>query len=168
MPKLKRTTPCPACPWRVQSAPGYLGDDEPDAFYGKTVDEVAMPCHEAIDYSDPDWRTTQLPDADLCAGGLIHMANIAKLPRDPTLADAVRAVKPSTAVFIHPAQWWAHHAGLTAEEASATWSQRLMDWRVAEINRAEQDNETDCRHLTLPLPSAAHNPERNYRAVQNP
>jgi hypothetical protein len=45
-------------------------------------------------------------------------------------------------VFTDPVQWWAHHAGLTDEEARSTWSQRLMNWRITEINRAAQQDAT--------------------------
>lgn len=157
MPKLKRTTPCAACPWRVTSLRGYLGSDEPTAFYGRTVGEAAMPCHADIDYEDRDWLTTQFPDAALCAGGLIHMANIAKLPRDPDLAAAVRAVKPSQAVFTHPAQWWAHHAGMSEEDARAQWPQLLDAWRAEMTSRAEREAPDPAGAGTRPSPSDVDN-----------
>lgn len=116
MPKLGRTTPCAVCPWRTRSPRGYVGADEPVHFYWQSIThENPMPCHEQIDYSDPEWQTTQLPDADLCAGGLIHFRNICKAPRDPQMYAAYRAVKPSKAVFGWHTDWFRHHLPLASK-----------------------------------------------------
>jgi len=110
MPKLGRKTPCPGCPWLKISRRGYLGEDEPESFYrGAITNENDWPCHEQIDYADPEWLTTQLPDADLCAGQLIHFRNHLKMPRDPEMAEAVRAVKTSRHVFQQPEEFMRHH-----------------------------------------------------------
>lgn len=111
MPKLGRKHPCAACPWLRASCPGYLGEDDPENFYRASVTrENLMPCHEQIDYGDPDWKDTQLPRADFCAGNLIYYRNHLKVPRRPELAEAVRAVEPSQHVFSWPQEWFAHHA----------------------------------------------------------
>lgn len=111
MPRLGRITPCPVCPWLRRCAPGYLGADSPEHFYRTSVtQEQMMPCHDQIDYDDPDWLTTQLPDVDLCAGNLIYYRNHEKMPRSQRLADAVRAVSRSRHVFTSPEEFFAHHA----------------------------------------------------------
>jgi hypothetical protein len=107
---LGRTTPCADCPWLKKSAPGYLGADEPIHFYrASVVREVPMPCHMTIDYDEPDWQETQLPDADLCAGNLIYLRNFLKRPRRPELQEPYDAVKPSPHVFSGPEEFMAHH-----------------------------------------------------------
>lgn len=123
MPQLGRTTPCAECPWRVSSVPGYLGDDEPAHFYWASITaESPMPCHEQVDYTDPDWREAQLPHVDLCAGMLIHYVNTMKMPRRPAIAAAVRAVKGSKAVFTWPWEFIRHHMpGATDEEVEREW-----------------------------------------------
>ncbi len=114
MPTLRRKHPCAECPWLRKSAPGYLGADNPEHFYRTSVThervpESAMPCHMDIDYNDPDWKDTQYPDAEMCAGTLIYFRNHLKSPRDPGMRDAVRAVEPSPHVFSSPQEFFAHH-----------------------------------------------------------
>ena len=113
MSRLGRKRPCRECPYRRTSPAGWLGSDHPTAFVGKSyVAEVDMPCHMAIDYTDPDWATSQEPDADMCAGALILLANDHKLPREPRMSDAVRAVEPDCEqVFASPGEFLAHHTG---------------------------------------------------------
>lgn len=111
MPKLGRKRPCAACPWLKKSAPGYLGADTPEHFFRASVtQESKMPCHEQIDYSDEDWLKTQFPEVDFCAGNLIFYKNWLKMPRNPELYAAVRAVNPSQHVFATPEEFFAHHA----------------------------------------------------------
>jgi hypothetical protein len=117
MPKLGRKTPCIRCPWRIDSRRGYLGEDEPESFYrGAITNENAWPCHEQIDYSDPDWLERQVPDADICAGQLIYFRNDLKLPRDPELNAAVLAVHMSKRVFWNSEQFMRHHMPGADEE----------------------------------------------------
>jgi hypothetical protein len=128
MPKLGRTTPCSECPWRVNSARGYLGTDNAAHFYWASITaESEMPCHEQVDYDDPDWQESQLPGADLCAGMLIHYVNTMKGPRRPSIAAAVKAVKASKAVFTWPWEFMAHHMpGASADAVKAAWQQAVV------------------------------------------
>lgn len=128
MPELGRTTPCAGCPWRVTSLRGYLGTDDPVHFYWQSVTaESAMPCHEQIDYGDPDWVRTQLPSADLCAGNLIHYRNTLKAPRRPSLMAAVRAVRESRAVFTWPWEFIGHHMpGASAQDVTIAWHRAVL------------------------------------------
>jgi hypothetical protein len=96
---------------------GYLGADNAKHFYYASVTaENEMPCHEQIDYTDDDWKETQLPDVDLCAGNLIYFRNHMKTPRWPDLADAVKRVKKSTAVFSWPEEFMRHHMPKATDE----------------------------------------------------
>jgi hypothetical protein len=116
-PSLGRTTPCARCPWRRTSMRGYLGADNPVHFYWQSITaEGMMPCHEQIDYSDPEWVDTQLPNVDLCAGTLIYFRNHHKGPRRHVLARAVDAVKSSSAVFSRPTEFFRHHMPKAAED----------------------------------------------------
>lgn len=135
MPELGRKTPCKDCPWRVTSLPGYLGEDDPVHFYWQSVThENEMPCHEQIDYGDPDWQETQLPGTDLCAGMLIHFRNSCKMPVTPKMTAAVKEVKPSAAVFLFVTDYMRHHLPRASEEeikaacqrATAKWDSEWM------------------------------------------
>jgi hypothetical protein len=110
MPKLGRTTPCSDCPWRVNSRPGWLGEDKPISFFRSSItNESGFPCHKLIDYNDRHWRETQLPDADYCAGQLIFFRNWLKMPKRQELYTAVLAVEPSDFVFATPEEFLRHH-----------------------------------------------------------
>jgi hypothetical protein len=110
MPELGRTKPCAECPWLRTSARGWLGASNAEEFYRTSVtQEGHMPCHMDIDYTDKNWRETQLPEADLCAGNLIYYRNHLKNPRDPEVAEWVRAVERSPHVFDWPVEFMEHH-----------------------------------------------------------
>lgn len=128
MPKLGRKTPCAECPWLKKSAPGYLGADEPVHFYRASVvaentPATAMPCHMEINYLDEDWLKDQYPDADICAGNLIHLHNWMKMPRDPELAKMVYQVNGSPHVFASPEEFMEHHGEENPKEMAerALW-----------------------------------------------
>ncbi len=117
---LAHTQPCPFCPWRRASAEGWLGASTPEAFVQAVLGEAQMPCHTAVDYERADWRA-QVERAPLCAGALTFMRNIAKLPRDPLLASAIKQIEPDRgAVFARPQEFLDHHtlpgAGLRQTE----------------------------------------------------
>lgn len=135
MPVPGRTTPCAGCPWRTTSLRGYLGADDPVHFYWQSITvEGEMPCHEQVDYRDPDWVTTQLPGADYCAGMLIYYRNNLKWPRRPSVAEAVRLVRKSNAVFSWPWEFIRHHMpGASDEEVDAAWH------RAQEFTDPDQD-----------------------------
>lgn len=122
MPQLGRTRPCAACPWLRSSLAGYLGADDPVGFYRASVTQErtlasAMPCHEQIDYEDPEWQDTQYPDTDVCAGNMAYLANHMKRPRDTGLAEAVKAVGKLPGVFSWAHEFIGHHMpGASKEE----------------------------------------------------
>lgn len=69
-----------------------------------------MPCHQTIEYDDPDWQASQYPDSSLCAGSLIHIRNQFKMPRDAGLAAGVRMVPMDPVnVFQWPQEFIDHH-----------------------------------------------------------
>lgn len=103
--------PCRECPFKRTSPPGFLGVDSARNFIAETVmGGTPMPCHMEIDYDDPDWRDTQLPDAPDCEGALRFLNNLMKLPRDPRYAAAVRASTQDTErIFASVQEFMAHH-----------------------------------------------------------
>jgi len=79
-----------------------------------------MPCHMTVDYERDDWEKTLNTDnrVSLCAGGLAHMANRCKRPRDKNLAAAVDFVGPRDDVFRDPQDFRDHHLEV---RLSAEW-----------------------------------------------
>lgn len=109
MPELKRRTPCPQCPFRKESAPGYLGAAGAQEFLDATLYEAEMPCHMAINYSDRDWKENQYPTADLCVGAVQFLNNWMKLPRSRKLADACREVGENDKIMSSPEEFMERH-----------------------------------------------------------
>lgn len=113
MPEFKHSQPCAQCPWRRASAPGWLGDDTPEGFLHAAKSECHMPCHATIDYDDPNWKSSQLPTAPLCAGALIFLRNTGAMPRDPMLAEAAKQVeRDAELVFANGPEFVEHHHSL--------------------------------------------------------
>jgi len=88
---------------------GWLGAASPEEF-GLAVGEADLPCHKAIDYDDPQWRETQLPEAPACAGALILTKNQSKIPVNPRLAAMVgKVAKDTEKVFAWTFEFIQHH-----------------------------------------------------------
>lgn len=104
----QHTKPCKTCPFRRDSKPGELGGSPVETFVGQTYGAFWIPCHELIDYNDPNWREQyHVPQ---CAGAAIYRENchseigrpkeLLKLPKDTEL------------VFQTPAEFVGHHEGI--------------------------------------------------------
>lgn len=110
---MKRTlaNPCRECPFKRTSLPGYLGVDSAPNFVNATARaNTPIPCHMEIDYDDPHWEETQLPDAPYCEGSLRFLNNIFKLPRDPEYVAAVRdAPGDGNKIFASRQEFLDHH-----------------------------------------------------------
>lgn len=105
----QHTTPCAECPWRRESAPGWLGASTPEEFMLQAQSEIRMPCHCHVDYEQEDWED-QIEDAPRCAGHAIFLKNSCKMPREPGLKQFVNEVnKDTTKVFNWPHEFLAHH-----------------------------------------------------------
>jgi hypothetical protein len=108
--KKQHTTPCRQCPWRRNSAPGWLGASEPGEFLAQSDANIRMPCHTHVDYEAADWevQTQRVPQ---CAGRAIFQANRCQLPAPENL----KLPADRQNVFQWPHEFVAHHAGVPAE-----------------------------------------------------
>ena len=106
MATLPRPTvrPCNGCPWRRQSAPGWLGPLTAGEWVELVHSDEAIACHETIE-EEGRWDTPRIRQ---CAGAASYRANVAKCPRDPEVA-----VGPvdREGVFAAPFQFVDHHTG---------------------------------------------------------
>ena len=103
--------PCRGCPWRRNSARGWLGASTPLEFLSQAEHAPKMPCHLRIDYDDADWKETQLPAAPRCAGHAAYLRNRCKRPTDPELLALCDAVGRRADVFTRPEEFIGHHGG---------------------------------------------------------
>lgn len=107
----QHTKPCDQCPFRRESAPGWLGGLSADEFKWLADSDTVMPCHKAsqdehghggVDYVNPD------PTLPQCAGRAIYWANQCKRPRDATIG-LLTLPKDTETVFQWPHQFVEHH-----------------------------------------------------------
>jgi hypothetical protein len=100
--------PCKACPFRRTALPGYTGAATSSEFLASTLHDLAMPCHESIDYDDPSWRTKWLSrerGVD-CVGAATFFANMNKVSRDRSRP---LATPDHETVFSLPQEFADHH-----------------------------------------------------------
>jgi len=104
--------PCKSCPFRRDAMPGYLGSyGSPGEFLEvHYAGETLNPCHESIDYDDPDWRAKFMGGkmGRACKGQSVFFANSLKLPKH---GEVVKSERDREAVFSWPAEFLAHHGG---------------------------------------------------------
>lgn len=96
---------CRECPWRRDSPPGQLGGSHVLVYVGQGHAGFWMPCHEATNYQDPNWKTdTTKPE---CVGAAIYRANNKV---DTLISKALLRMEPDTdIVFANPAELVVHH-----------------------------------------------------------
>lgn len=105
--------PCKTCPFRRESTPQELGGSPTHVFVGQAYGPFWIPCHECIDYSDPNWREQY--HAAQCAGAAIYRANChPDIHRPPTI---LKLEPDTTIVFATPAEFVAHHEHMTLKQA---------------------------------------------------
>lgn len=108
---------CRECPFRKESAAGWLGsasmDDDPGSSFldPHWIGEMPLPCHMQVQWTADDAQE-QTREKPLCVGFLTMMANSGKLPRDPAFAQHVVAMKKDKdEFFTFPHEFKQHHNG---------------------------------------------------------
>ena len=101
--------PCSECPFRRDSASGWLGSYSSGREFIAThyTGDVRNPYHLAVDYDDEDWKEKS-EDAPTCAGQAAMYANACKEPRTWDLPEGT---EPRADVFRTPTEFIAHHDG---------------------------------------------------------
>lgn len=118
---------CNDCPFRRKSVAGWLGHSSPEGFIDCMQRDEPLPCHQTIDYDDPDWLTkwtrqeaTGRFHGQMCAGSLIFMANKLQRPHTegfPTLPRDMENVFSNSVEFVR------HHR----EAAVRSWDDDDQD-----------------------------------------
>jgi hypothetical protein len=96
---------CATCPFSKRSTPGELGGSPVEMFVGQAYGAFWLPCHEAVDYSDPNWK--QKYEAAQCAGAAIYRSNCHPAKRPVALLNL--PADSDENVFKSPAEFVAHH-----------------------------------------------------------
>ena len=110
---------CGECPFLRESAKGWLGSNEPEAFALNVLTDRSLACHTMMDQSLdlPEWESVE-QQTPRCRGAVTLMRNTCKLPRDPDMAALVRTVPADHAnIFSSPKQFVEHHRSGTVRTA---------------------------------------------------
>lgn len=99
--------PCDECPWRRNSARGWLGPLSADDWLALAHADAPIACHKTIEVSEQWTDATRQ-----CAGAAIFRGNVCKSPRDPRVA-VLHADRDR--VFGWNDQFKAHHSGPLAD-----------------------------------------------------
>lgn len=92
--------PCSECPWRRESAPGWLGPQTAKEWIMTAHSETPIICHKTIKESGNYDGTKQ------CRGAAIFRANVYKTPRR---SDAAVGPQDTKIVFADNEEFLAHH-----------------------------------------------------------
>lgn len=111
--------PCSECPFRRDSAKGYLGP--------LTIEDIQLhisylpfACHKTIK-EDLSWDDPQVENLQMCAGAAIHLNNQAKLSRSFEVTQYQRDLRSVSdvvkeGVFKWPSEFHSHHSLVTDKE----------------------------------------------------
>lgn len=105
-------SPCKECPFRKNSAPGWLGAGTGNPLkFLQIMETIPIPCHSTI--AEEDWEDERLVKAmgwsHTCIGSLQFMRNTCKLPYDTKYAAIRNAEKTNSEVFEIHQDFIDHH-----------------------------------------------------------
>ena len=133
------TTACKDCPWSRGVKPGALGGSPPETFLGQAVGPFILPCHHDCDFDDPDWKR-KIDKVTQCAGAAVFRANIGVSTRMPGVLQRLDA--DTDAVFSTPAEFLAHHKGITLAEAREVFNEVSL----VEMGRRQMARPSNVEH----------------------
>lgn len=102
--------PCNECPYRIKSAPGYLGDSsyEPEQFLRQLDLPGVHPCHLSVDWEDSDIE--DIESAPICIGALQFMNNSCKSHRSEYIRRMQRQAGKNTSIISFNHNFIEHHS----------------------------------------------------------
>lgn len=102
-------TPCNDCPFRKDSAPGWLGPySGPLALHQFIMSETPFPCHLTHEEKDLAPGVAGSEKHPLCSGAIAYMKKNGKRPRNPALAGLVSACNDTEGILALP-EFFQHH-----------------------------------------------------------
>jgi hypothetical protein len=114
---------CNDCPWRRVATPGWLGPHSAEEWIVMLHGETPIACHQTIVANEEGVGEWDHPGMRQCRGAAIMRANVAKSPRNPTVA---HGPEDDETVFTTSAEFIAHHTGeeMTDEDVVAAMLRR--------------------------------------------
>jgi hypothetical protein len=105
--------PCSSCPFATDVEPTENPGGSPlDVYVAQILLGFRVPCHQCIDYDDPDWHsnTFDLPE---CAG----LAAVRSSLLGNGVPEHLMRAEQSERTFRDIFAWYAHHKGVSIREA---------------------------------------------------
>jgi hypothetical protein len=107
--KFSRKEPCPKCPFRRTSIPGWLGGHDATEIVQVILRDGAWPCHQThTGMSFEEARNH--PKVQHCGGAAAFAANMFKTSRDPQVGAHQREVGRRADVFDWPKEFVDYHS----------------------------------------------------------
>lgn len=129
--------PCSDCAFRRCSEPGHLGGSTAEVYIGQTRGPFLIPCHLTYPEMEEGERLhDKMHCMGQCAGSAIFRANCGLNQYMPA---GIPTLEPDhEAVFSSPAEFLAHHKGISHFEAlGQLMRQTPLDLMVIEMQKAE-------------------------------
>ena len=112
--KYELKKPCEGCPFRKNAAKGWLGSYTAEEIIEHALREIPFFCHIDVErqhgYEESDWEEWAFENGQMCAGYLVMMRKMAKLPRDPEFAEAVRNIDAKQEILFPPQVFIDYHS----------------------------------------------------------
>lgn len=126
--------PCKTCPFRRDSEPTECPGRSPlEVYVAQTLLPFRIPCHELIDYDDPDWHSN-CDGVAQCAGHAMLRDAVGVADRMP---EAMLHVKHEPVVFSSLQEFWAHHKQISIAEATDELTVAVVaDYARRELQRS--------------------------------
>lgn len=107
--------PCGTCPFTNKAAPGETGGSPVEVYVGQTLYPFRIPCHECINYDDPDWKM-KCDNLPQCVGHAMCRSAMGISQHLPNKLLRVEFDR-STGAFRDLIEFWAYHERISYEEA---------------------------------------------------
>lgn len=104
-----RKNPCGECPWRLISAPGWLGPWTADEWIALAHSDEAIACHTSLPEGSDDMDEDEIWDTEdvfQCAGSASYRKNLGKSPRNP---EVITGPVDRENIFTTPMAFKEHH-----------------------------------------------------------
>lgn len=125
MRQKQHQNPCGGCPFTDKCEPGETGGSHPWVYVAQTYGPFWIPCHERIDFSDPEWRTKY--GTAQCVGHAIMRSKLGLSGKMPgNLLEVDHEDFQDSRVFDSMTEFWAYHEQIPVAEAARYTSQEMV------------------------------------------
>lgn len=108
--------PCKGCPWMRTTKPGALGGSDPEVYIGQAQGPFVLPCHNACDFDDPEWREKSI-NTPQCAGAAMYRRSMGISDYLPPTLHSLEPGDYADRLLSDPLEFYMHHKQISRSEA---------------------------------------------------